>query len=158
MISPRRRSTEGTFDDEISSTPRSGVEVLFFYRDTALFKALDKNPDDAKYRDRDDRRCSENERTTERTDRRTIPLDFFSRAPIPPRLQADFECVADAEYRAFLQLFSAANVQFFLINVTTIPGKEIEFFLHRVRKFRFSPKRGEKANLLDHDCRRTTAN
>ena len=57
---------------------RRVVELKYFlYRDTALFKALDKNPDDAKYRDRDDRRCSENERTTERTDRRTIPLDFF---------------------------------------------------------------------------------
>ena len=125
-----------------------------------MFKALDKNPNDAAIviEMTGDVRRTRCERANGRADGRTgeqYPL-IFSRASIPPRPVYEW-MLAECAMQNIGQSFSAANVQFLPINVTTFREKEIEFlFVHSVRKTRFfalsPPKRGQKADLLDHDC------
>ena len=112
-----------------------------------MFKALDKNPNDAGIviemtGDVRRTRGRTSERTRGRTrglrDRRTIPLDFFrgrqSLAPFASRVR----CIIVMAGAAFLHSFAAsADVQFLPIDVTTCPEKKIELCVQRVRETRF---------------------
>ena len=96
-------------------------------------------------------------------DKRTIPLDFFrGRQSLAP-FASQVRCIIVMAGAAVLHSFAAsADVQFLPINVTTFPEKKIELCVHTAQRAKDSNvlcplslfrKRGQKANLLDHDCR-----